>query len=66
MTLTVNGEKTELQDGATVAQLLKKVNTGASRIAVLVNNTVVKAEKWEAFALKDGDHVELLTFAGGG
>ena len=66
MTLTLNGETTELQDGATVAQLLKSINPEASRVAVLVNDTVIRAERRESHVLHDGDHIEILTFAGGG
>ena len=66
MKLTVNGEETELEDGATVGRLLQKLNPGTARVAVLVNDSVVQGEKREACALKDGDRVELLTFAGGG
>lgn len=66
MTLTVNGETTELQDGVTVAQLLKRVNPEASCVAVLVNDTVVKAERQKSHVLNDGDRIEILAFAGGG
>jgi len=46
--------------------LLKTLVPGAARVAVLVNDTVVKAERRESHLLKDGDHVEILAFAGGG
>ena len=66
MILTVNGETMELQDGGTVAQLLEKVAPGAPRVAVLVNDTVVRIEKRDSHVLGDGDRMEILAFAGGG
>ncbi|MFZ4396980.1 MAG: sulfur carrier protein ThiS [Kiritimatiellia bacterium] len=66
MTLTINGATTELQDGATVAQLLEKDNHKEYRVAVLVNDNVVKAERRESHVLQDGDRVEIFVFAGGG
>ena len=66
MRLIVNGEKKELKDDATVAQLLKTLRPSTAPVAVLVNDTVVKVERRTRHALKKGDHVEILTFAGGG
>ena len=66
MRLIVNGEKKDLKDGTTIAQLLKTFAPGIARVAVLVNDTVVTAERRASHALKDGDRVEILTFAGGG
>jgi sulfur carrier protein len=66
MRLTINGAKAELEEGTTVGQLLKRLSPGSSRVAILVNDAVVKNERRESQALRDGDHVEFLTFAGGG
>jgi len=66
MNLVVNGEATEVADVRTVAQLLKVVNPSGVRVAVMVNDAIVKAEDREPFVLREGDRVEVLTFAGGG
>ena len=66
MKLIVNGKTMDLEGVVTVGQLLKQINPGASRIAILVNDIVVKAEKRKSHAIKDGDRIEILTFAGGG
>jgi sulfur carrier protein len=66
MRLIVNGEEATFADVRTVAGLLKAVNPEASRVAVLVNDTVIKSERRESHVLNDGDRVEILTFAGGG
>lgn len=66
MRLFVNGEETILGDVCTVAQLLKAVNPAAARVAVLVNDAVVKTEERGTHVLRDRDRIEILTFAGGG
>jgi thiamine biosynthesis protein ThiS len=66
MRLMINGAKAELEEGITVGQLLKKLSPSGARVAILVNDSVVKNERKDSQALKDGDHVEFLTFAGGG
>ena len=66
MRLIVNGEEATFADVRTVHDLLAKVNPDAARVAVLVNDTVIKAEQRESHVLHDGDSLEILIFAGGG
>jgi sulfur carrier protein len=64
--LTINGKKTEVKGVTTVEQLLKSVNPDGARTAVLINDSVVGKTEFKQCLLKEGDHVEILTFAGGG
>jgi sulfur carrier protein len=66
MTLTVNGESLELQGSGDIPSLLDQLGANSERVAVMINDSIVAREAWPTVALADGDHVEVLTFAGGG
>ena len=66
MNIQINGENHEIQAGETLAGLVKKQNPSKKRIAVLLNDELIPADKQANHILKEGDRVELLTFAGGG
>ena len=62
----LNGESYETAGTLTLQQLVATINPGGGRVAVVVNDAVVPASERAAFALKEHDRVEILTFAGGG
>ena len=66
MNIQVNGENREIQAGETLAGLVKKLHPKKQRIAVLLNDDLIPADKQAAHILKEGDRVEILTYAGGG
>ncbi len=66
MVLIVNGERTEIKDGITVADLLRHFDIPSERVAVEVNLSVVKKCDYERHVLNDGDRVEIVNFVGGG
>jgi len=68
MIVAVNGTATELPDGATVAGVLAKldVENDARGVAVAVQGEVVPRRQWISLALRDGDHVEVLSAIQGG
>ena len=63
---TVNGEKLELPEGLTVAQLLRHLGVRAERVAVERNGAVVKRARHGEEKLSSGDVLEIVTFVGGG
>lgn len=67
MNITVAGEKKEVKDGLTVAQLVvdEKVET-PEYVTVTINYEFVESGAFESTVLKDGDSVEFLYFMGGG
>ena len=67
MNITVAGEKKEVKDGLTVAQLVvdEKVET-PEYVTVTINDEFVESGAFESTVLKDGDSVEFLYFVGGG
>lgn len=66
MQVTLNGEATEVADGATVADLVGGHLPSPRGVAVAVNAEVVPRSAWPSATLRDGDRVELLTAAQGG
>ena len=67
MIITVAGNKKEVKDGLTVAELIEqeKVET-PQYVTVSVNDEFVENDNFVTTALKDGDNVEFLYFMGGG
>ena len=67
MNITVAGNKKEVAEGLTVAQLVidEKVET-PEYVTVTINDEFVESGAFESTVLKDGDIVEFLYFMGGG
>ena len=66
MKATVNGAERELQDGATIAQLLDELGVPRDGVAVAVNERVVPRSQHAAVGLADGDRVEVVHAVAGG
>ena len=66
MQLTVNGEKREIADNSSVADLLSALQIAATRVAVEVNLAIVPKDRYAEQTLMDGDAVEIVHFVGGG
>jgi sulfur carrier protein len=68
MIVAVNGTATELPEGATLAGVLAelKIPEPARGVAVAVQGEVVPRREWMSLALRDGDHVEVVSAIQGG
>ena len=68
MRVLVNGEATELADGATVKTAVEKLELPASGrgVAVAVDAEVVPRGLWGAHELQEGARVEILRAIQGG
>ena len=67
MTITVAGNKKEVADYLSVAQLIIDENVETPEyVTVTINDEFVKSGTFEETTLKDGDVVEFLYFMGGG
>jgi thiamine biosynthesis protein ThiS len=64
--LTVNGKKLETTNGATITALLDKLEINPLRVAVQLNQSIIKRELYERTALNAGDTLEIITFMAGG
>lgn len=70
MNLHINGEPRSFADHAsapfTLAALVESLNTKSDRVAVELNREIVPRDRWPHTPLKDGDHLEIVHFVGGG
>ncbi|MBW7907215.1 MAG: sulfur carrier protein ThiS [Phycisphaerae bacterium] len=66
MDILVNGERRQVAGGTTVAGLLRLYQLAAPRVAVEVNERLVRRGAFEQTLLSDNDRVEIVTLVGGG
>lgn len=67
MTITVAGNKKEVADNLTVAQLIADENVETPQyVTVTINDDFVQSGTFDETVLKDSDVVEFLYFMGGG
>jgi sulfur carrier protein len=67
MVITIAGEKKEVKEGLTVAQLIIDENVETPQyVTVSINDEFVENGTFETTTLKEGDNVEFLYFMGGG
>ena len=66
MTIFINGEARELDDGLTVAAMLDSLELPKQRVAIELNRRVVRKQEWETTAVAAGDRIEVVHFVGGG
>jgi sulfur carrier protein len=64
--VTVNGVVTDVDEGVTVASLVRARTAEHRGVAVALNGAVVPRSGWEATHLNDGDSVEVLVPVAGG
>jgi thiamine biosynthesis protein ThiS len=66
MQITVNGEPKAVAAGATVADLVAMLDVAPERVAVEVNEQLVRRSSYAQTRLNGGDRVEIVTLVGGG
>jgi thiamine biosynthesis protein ThiS len=66
MHVILNGEPREVPTPITVAALLTHLDIDARRVAVELNEAVVKRAKYDDTAIATGDVIEIVNFVGGG
>ena len=66
MRIIVNGQPESAGDEVTIASLIQAHNLEALRVAVEVNEKLVRRRDFEQTQLQADDRVEIVTFVGGG
>lgn len=66
MRLIINGETIERRKPCSLEELLREMNIKGERVTTMVNETIVPAAERTACQVREGDRIEILTFAGGG
>ena len=65
MLVTVNGERTDIDDVETVAGLIDFLNI-EGRIAVEVNREIIPRSQFDRYKINNGDIIEIVHAIGGG
>jgi len=66
VTLEVNGEIRLFPPLKSVEELLKLLDVGRDRIAVELNQRIIRRHEWGSTPLSDRDKIEIVQFVGGG
>jgi thiamine biosynthesis protein ThiS len=66
MRLKVNGEKIDDIRATNLEELLEELDIDSRRVAVELNDSIVRKSEYEKTELNDGDSVEIVNFVGGG
>ncbi len=66
MNVTLNGEPREVPGPLTVATLLAHLDIDSRRVAVELNETVVKRARYDDTPIRPDDVIEIVNFVGGG
>ena len=66
MTVQLNGDVRECQEGITIAGLVEELGLANKRIAVEVNRDIIPRDEYTNCRLKQSDEVEIVHFVGGG
>jgi sulfur carrier protein len=66
MTITVNGERRELADGASVLDLLTSLGLNLKTVVIQRNGAIIERTAFGSTVLFDGDDLDLVRFVGGG
>ena len=56
----------QVPPGINLAELLKHLELPGERLAVELNEEVIRRVNWESVNVKDADKIEIVHFVGGG
>jgi thiamine biosynthesis protein ThiS len=65
-TITLNGDRYELDEPITVAGLLAKLEIDPRRVAIEHNLNIIKRHTFTDVVIGEGDRLEIVNFVGGG
>jgi thiamine biosynthesis protein ThiS len=64
--IVVNGETKAVPDGLSVRELLAFLDVPPDRVAVELNRSIVRRDRWENVTVDPGAQLEIVQFVGGG
>jgi len=64
--LQINGEAREVADELRLSELVNELSLAPERVAIELNQRVVRRNQWPTTILADGDRIEIVHFVGGG
>lgn len=66
MKVVINGSEQELRDALSLAELINHLHLQGQPLAIELNRAVVTKSRFSDTTLSEGDHVEIISFVGGG
>ena len=66
LNLRINGEDREVVDNLSLKELVTQLDLTSERIAIELNQNVVRRANWPSTVLKENDRLEIVHFVGGG
>ena len=66
ISISVNGEPRAVPAGLTVLALLEAIGVDAERVAVELDCSILRREKWPSTPVEEGARLEIVQFVGGG
>lgn len=66
VTITLNGERFELEQPISVAALLTQLDIDPRRVAIEHNLNIIKRQTFPDVLIGEGDTLEIVNFVGGG
>lgn len=66
MTVYLNNQPMEINEGLSLLQLIEKSGITAANIAVAINNKLILKPQWETTVLHDKDNIVVIVAAYGG
>jgi thiamine biosynthesis protein ThiS len=64
--LEINGEKREVREPISLAELVRELALAPERLAIELNQAVVRRADWPHTTLTENDRLEIVHFVGGG
>ena len=66
ISIFINGESKELAKKYDLIELLEHFSLPTERIAIELNQVVVRRKDWKNIKISEGDKLEVIHFVGGG
>ena len=66
MEILINGEPREVPAETTLETLVLLLDLKEDRVAIELNRSIVKRDRWPDTLLRDHDRLEIVQFVGGG
>ncbi|HYM09431.1 MAG TPA: sulfur carrier protein ThiS [Bryobacterales bacterium] len=66
VTIRLNGEAFQIPLGATLAELVRRLELAEDRVAVEVNRRIVRRPQWPETRIDAGASIEIVQIVGGG
>ena len=66
MTVIVNGNPADVGEGSAISDILRSLGLNADRVAVELNQKIIRRAEWGSTRISEGDRVEIVHFVGGG